>query len=419
MLGQAAFAAQLVTFDDVLTEAVKNSYELKLAQIDYKIARSDIKILRADYFPTMRAQWNSEYLRALEQVQQQVAVVGNTIIPGSSRFQNALSLVSNYTLWDFGVRGKNLAGAKRHSEAVSAQGTQQKRNLKLKLVDLYAECLWNYKGLLAKQRALTFYQQLFAIKRRLYDAGTISKVDVSDQALRVAKTFDEINELKQAFVENLKAISVYTQTTYDPEATMLKDFDDESASSSVFVAEDTPEYKFYQLEIERKKLELQAISRQRLPQIGLYSYYLFYGSDPTSPGRAISDFHQRTVSGGISLSVPLFDGFKNSAERAKKRLEISRLETERDQKLWHLRQEYERMATDAGLYKVQMSTKATILSQGEEKAGMCLKLSDTRVTDKTAWLMEQAELAEREFKLQKASVQRIASIKKLELLCEG
>lgn len=215
---------------------------------------------------------------------------------------------------------------------------------------------------------------------------------------------------------NLKEISFYTHEPYDVNEVHMQDFTEKTAIVPNFDAQSTPEYKFYQLEIEKKKNELKALKRQLLPQIGLYSYYIFYGSNPNNFGQAIANIGQRTISLGVSVTMPIFDGFRNQAERAKKKLEIERLNVEQDQKLWQLRQEYEKASAHAALYGVQMTTKAVLLSNGQEKAGMQQRLSQQQIVNRTAWLNEQVHVIDHQLRLEKATVQKLASLKKLKVL---
>jgi outer membrane protein len=417
MSAATACHAQTLDFDDVISQALAHAYDLKLAVVDSKIAKTDIKHARADYFPQARLQLNSERLNDLSSNrQQQVAVVGTSVLPNATLFQDTLVLNSTLTLWDFGVRRSTLNAVSKHAEAATLMPAWRTREIQVQVIELYANALITYKELSAKRQTLALRQELFGIKRRLYEAGTLSKVEVAEQAIDVARTLDEINELKQRLVSDLKELSTFTHIAYDVNEVEVRDFSDESPITPLFDAQATPEYKYYKLEIEKKKNELKALRRQLLPQVGLYSYYIFYGSNPNNFGRAISSFGQRTVSLGISVSMPLFDGLRNQSDQAKKKLEIQRLAIEQDQKLWQLRQQYEKASAHAALYGVQMSTKAVLLSNGQEKAGMQQRLSEQQIVNRTAWLNEQVQVIDHQLRLDKAAVQKLASLKKLRVL---
>jgi outer membrane protein TolC len=119
---------------------------------------------------------------------------------------------------------------------------------------------------------------------------------------------------------------------------------------------------------------------------------------------------------GVSLNWTIFDGYKNEADQEHLALEIERLKTERDQKLWGLRKQADKAYADADLYKVQMRTKAEIVSQRDSKSSAYKRLVDKKVTDKTTWLNEQAQLAEHQLDLDKAEILKQAAQVKLNIL---
>lgn len=400
----------------MLKGGVAQSYDLKLAKTDAKLANNDIKQARVAYMPIVRLTSNTEYQYGFTGNNAQVQAVSNVILPTGTRFQGAATFNTTYTLCDFGVRGNSLRAAKSHASAMSYQMNAQSRDLKIKLTDLYCDALSNWKALKAKQRVLALYQQLFDAKKRLHEAGNVSKVDVMEQSIKVAQTLDDINVCKQKLSNDLQNLAEYTHECYDPESTEIADFVDEPIVFSRFEPEATPEFKYYDLELERKRAELKSIKAQRLPQIGMYSNYVWYGSDKYNPWNVPGNFGQRTLSMGFSLNWNVFDGFKNAAERERVSLEIERLKTERDQKVWALRKQADKTFVDADLYKVQMSTKAEIVSKRDTKSSAYKRLVDRQVTDKTGWLSEQAQLAEHQLDLDKADILKRAAQLKLNIL---
>ena len=309
-----------------------------------------------------------------------------------------------------------MKAAKAHANAMVLQTDQQARDLKLRLTDVYGDALSNWKALKAKQKVLTLYQQLFDAKKRLLEAGSVSKVDVMEQAIKVAQTLDDINVCRQKLSSDLQNIAEYTHEIYDPDNIELSDFSDEPVYYQKFVAEQTPEFKYYDLELVRKRAELKSIRAQRMPQIGAYSNFIMYGSDKYNPRNVIDNFGERTVSVVFSLNWTIFDGLKNAADREKIGLEIERLKIERDQKVWALRKQADKNVADADLYRVQMATKAEIVSKRDSKSSAYKRLVDKQVTDKTSWLSEQAQLAEHQLDLDKADVLKRAAQLKLNIL---
>jgi outer membrane protein len=416
---QSALGQSRLNFELLVTQSVARSFDLKLAQVDTSLSLNEIKQSKVAYYPILRTQSNIEYMQGFQNGLQQIAVIGNSSLPSYTRFQEAFTLSATYTVCDFGIRKQTLLAARQHAQASQLQQQRLIRDLKLEIVDIYAKLLSNYKGMMSKKAALTIYQQMYKDKQRLYAAGTATKVDVAEQSLKVAKALDEFNQYKQSFVDNLQDLSLRTQVKYDPDDTIPEDFSEPQNVTYPLVAENTPDARYYVLEIAKAKRELIAIQRQRYPQIGAYTSYTLYGYNQHNPFNAFGNFQQKNAQFGFSAMFSIFDGFKNRADVEKKKLEIRRLEVERDQKLWELSQRQERLVGEARLRTIQLETRGKILSNGRSKKDMHRRLAEQQVTDKTQWLNEQAETIERQLQVDTSNIDRIAAMLKQSLLSEG
>jgi outer membrane protein TolC len=205
-----AMATTSINLDDALKQACANSYDVKLAKLDKDLAANDISQNEVAFYPTLRAQTNYEYQRALTNTNNPVVAVGNTVLPTGTRFQESVSVMGNYLLNDFGARKKLLQSSKNHELATAYVVDEQIRNLKVKVIDLYTDVLLEFNSVAAKMKMLELNQRLFSIKQRLFDAGQIPKTDLSDQSLKVAQLLDSIQQNKKSFSEKLKELSYYT-----------------------------------------------------------------------------------------------------------------------------------------------------------------------------------------------------------------
>jgi outer membrane protein TolC len=213
--------AQELTLEAILQKAVAASPDLQIAHQDIEIGKADINIAKADYFPTIKAQLDAEYLRDLEKQVSPVVVVGNTLIPSGTRYQNSVGLSLNHTLIDFGIRKRKVQSAKADVLSKAAIYDQSVRDMKLKLMDLYSEALLNYKAMLAHQAILDLAKQGYQMKRRLNTAGTLSKVDVATEAIQVAQSMDDIETFRRQLADNLVDISYYTHENYEVDDTSI------------------------------------------------------------------------------------------------------------------------------------------------------------------------------------------------------
>jgi len=439
--------AECLSYLDILTKSIENSYDLKLSGKDIDISKAALKEARSEYFPTLKTGFNTEYVNDLKNGSGRISSVGGTFIPPNTEFQNMLSVGLNYNLYDFGVRGKKVGIAKKDVSEKKIVYKQTLRELKLNITDLYTQALLIYKEIKIKQDTLLVDTKLFNMKQRLFNAGKISKIDLATEAIKVAKLVDDIDNLKIKFKNSLEDISMYTGEKYSGDTVEMLDFDEDNiipvnnvapVSSnkekifqlqaerkkvvdlpSRFDPKNTEEYHIYQLEIEKKKAELAILERQRLPQFGLYTNYILYGSERSNMADSFGNLSQTNVSFGISSSLPVFDGFKNSAQRQKTKFEIARLEIERDKKVAELVNKYEKTHKTAQFYNLEIQKQEDLLAKVNNKLEMIDKLDKQKLINKTEILSSKEELLSQKLNLEKTITSKISNFKKLQIMSDG
>lgn len=409
--------AQDITLDQVIQKAMDASFDLKIAQKGIEIGKSEISIARSEYFPTLQSRFNLEYLKDLENETRPVVAVGNSIIPTGTRYQNSIGLTLNHTLVDFGIRKRKVTRARKEVLAKVAAFDQTLRDLKLKLVDLYTEALIQYRSIKANEAILKLAEQGYQMKKRLHEAGSTSKVEVATEAIQVAQTMDDLETLRQELTQSLENISYYTQETYDAEQIVLADLGEEDIERTThFNAMHTPESRQYDAQIEMKQQEIEMLRRQYLPQLSLYSYYNLYGFDPKQVSRSFGNLSQRTISLGLSVALPVFDGFKNKATIHKATLEKEKLVLEKAKVLAEIQYKANTLEQQADTQGVLLKTKATILNQTQEKLTMETRLSEQQLVDKTQAIQDHIHRVRRQLDMEKSLIQKISALKKLQIM---
>ncbi|EKE02098.1 MAG: outer membrane efflux protein [uncultured bacterium] len=434
--------AETVNYNYILDKAIENSFDLKISTIDVDISKAVVQETKSLYYPTLKSQFYSEYAHDMTDGIQTFSSVGTSIVNSTTKYQDLFTVSLSYDLYDFGIKGRKLKIAKKDVSEKKLVYDQSLRDLKLKIIDLYTRALITYKELNSKEEIYPVYKDLFTMKEQLYTAGTSTKIEVADEAIKMAKTADEINTLKTRYKMVLKDLAYFTQEKYDPDTVELLDYPEvaESYVSNTNFEKDkgptyklgiikkearldindldyeqTPDYKIYEIEIEKKEAELQIMKRQRLPVVGLYSSYNFYGSDKNDFFDTMNDFQDRSLSVGFSASMTPFDGFKTSANIKRLELELARLKLAREQKLAELKNKYEKLNEEALYYDAQAGTQEDLLVKVNERLLMIEKLAQQELIDKPALLSQKADLIKQKLELEKAIISRVAAIKKLDV----
>lgn len=409
-----------ISLESITQQAINEAYDLKIAQLDIRINRTDIKAARSEYYPTLKATLNTEYLKGLGNQYSPVISVGNSVLPSGTRFQNSIGVNLNHNLIDFGSRKRKVIMAQKATAAKTSTYFQTLRDLRIKLIDLYTEALISYKAWKANDALLQLSQQAYQLKKRLYTAGTTSNVTVAEEAIQVAQALDNSQHYKEQYQQQLENLSYYTHEVYDPAETDLADLKDEPGTElTAFLVERTPESRIYDALIAQKQSEIEYLKRQYLPQVSMYSYYNLYGFDPEKLSKSISNIGQRTISFGLSVNLPVFDGFKNQAAIEKAKLEKEKLRVQKEEKLAQLAHQAKQYQQQIDGYSVQLQTKATILNKTQDKLTMVKRLSDEQLVDQTQAIKEHMERIKKQVDVEKSLIQGLAALKKLKILAEG
>ncbi len=423
--------SQQVSYNDTLDAAMQNSFDLKITQLDIGISTQKIKGARADYFPKISAYSTTEYTKNLLNYPTPVAYIGNEVLLNDSQYQSSLSLGLTYNLFDFGIRKSKLEIAKKDKQSQEIEYIKELRDLKLNLSQTYAKALYAYKELHNKQEILVARTELFQMQKRLNEAGKIPKTESLSEEIKLSASESERDKAASDYAKSLEELAFLTQTKYEADKTELNDFDIndivfvnntvnlKAEKSTILEIEDTPEYKFYKSEIEKKQKELDIKKKENLPQFNFQSNYYFYGTDPNSLANSYDNLSQRGIKFRLVGSLPIFDGFKNKSERESLKLEIEKLKITKEQKLAELYKNYNQMQQDSIYSKMQLKNTYKTLELVNSNIEMLDRLDKNKLIDKVAYLNSKIELLNKRLELEQAQISDYLATYKLDVLTDN
>lgn len=429
-------SAEVLSYKNTLTKAINNSFDIKMATLDIDISKAELKGARADLYPTIYTQVNTEYNNGLGNGSN-INYVGNTVVSSYTQFRNLASLGLQYNLFDFGATGKKILIAKKDVEQKKVMVDLQVKDLKLKILELYTKILQANEEIQTKNEILKVYEEMFSAKERLFKAGTTDKISVIDEAVKIARTQDDIQTSKLNLKTTLADLSSFTLEKYSAENLEVLDFEELNIPNAIvpvnnfepfkakineenidlsFNSQKSLEAKYYDFEIEKKKAELEMYKRQRFPAFKFYTNYLLYGSDPSNYMSSFSDFRQTALAFGISGSFALFDGFKNKASKEKAALEIKKLQLEKEKKLTDIQTNYEKSYLSYQTYSEELVSKKELLKTVKEKLRAIDRMYQGGFIDRNQLLSTKADLLNQEFELEKNIVNISSKIKEIEIM---
>lgn len=429
--------AETLNFNTVLEKSIQNSFDLKIADVTLGISKTELKEVKSEYYPQLRLGYNNEYSRNFAD-DDSFASIGDYTLNQNTRFQNLIYTSLSYNLFDFGARGKKLAIAKSDISQKEFSYNQQLRDLKIDILDLYTKALLSYKEIEKQKNISDLFKQLFEAKERLYEAGETSKLDIMEEAINIARSIDKQDKSTHTLQNALKELSFYTFDAYNAHDLAMDNivnfeaFDNpekannkkEEIDKTLYsIPEFNPDFvletQIYNLEIDKKQDELKLVKKERLPKFEFYTKYLFYGSDESNPIESFTNIRSRNVAVGLSIGMPLFDGFKNRAQQEKLKLEVEKLKLERDKKIFELKKQYDILNQDAKSYKQEFENQITILKEYKQQLNALKRLTENKLTEKTELLRKETELIEQIYNLEISLINTYSALKKLEFLSEG
>ncbi len=427
-----------LTYKQTLDTAIKNSFDLKMSELDIGISNAQLKAVRADWYPSLSMQFNTEYNKDLMNGRGTYAYAGNTMITPYTQFRDMLYMTISYNLFDFGIQGKKVHIAKQEIAQKQINYNLQLRDLKLKILELYSKVEQHNNAINTKSEILSLYKNMFSNKERMYKAGMNDKLSVMDEAVKIAKTQNDIENSKLELKNALEDLSYYTKNDYEISNLYVHsvNFEPETEPNIVEVSSKnvieteinktdynfsfdsylSDETKYYDIEIDKKKSELSILKRQLLPSFRFYTGYSLYGQNPNNYYSSLQDIGQRSFVVGVSSQYVFFDGFKNRANREKTKLEIEKLQVEKNKKLSELENKYKKSYKAYEAYREELGINRQLLSTIKEKLDNVSKLRANKLADENQLLSAKADLLNQEYELEQNIINITSKIEEMKIM---
>ena len=419
-----------LSFNDFLSTALTNSYQLRISKINTQIAKKGVKEARAGYLPTVSAFATTERYNDLTDGKSQLTAVGNDIFLNRSYYQDMAAVGLSYNVFDFGVRKKQLEIAKADDKQKEIVLLKDTKDLKLEAVEIYAQALSLYKQAKIKSSMLKLEKELLDIQKRLRTAGEASEIDVVDSEIKVSELKSELDEINNNLAKKLTEVSYYTQKPYDMNNLQIKDFPPEpenitadadgivrlAAEVTTLVPEYSPEVRAYDLEIFKKSKEYEIQKKANFPKLRFDTRYNLYGSDPSNLLNGIGDISQRSYSIRLSTSFVLFDGLKNINTIAKSKMEVEKLKIEKEKQIAELKKKYAQIQLDSKNALVQSENNSKTLALVDKNLGMLERLNTNGIVDKSNCIKKQLDLLDKKLNLEENQIKIFTAHYKLQVL---
>ena len=409
-----------INFDDILIKAKDHAYDLQIGEYNVLIAKQGIKGARAEYFPKLVAMAGTEYTKNYRDINETTVMsIGEAFINPYTRYQSVLGVTLSYNLFDFGVRGGNLKIAKKDVTVKELENEQKLQELNLTLVDTYAKIQMTQRQIEINKEILGLQSKNLQMKKRLFNAGELSKTELNDEEVKVAEVEKRIFELRQMLVESINWLQFYTGEQYDVEGLKVADIkkpDFDVMSGNDYTKSIT--WKFYEEQLKKKELELKVVQRMNYPKINAYGRYYLYGSDHSSYPKSFKDIGPSNLTVGANINMMLFDGMKNRANIHKTALEYKQLQVERDKAIAQLMTRLATMRSNLMFLDKQIEDNNKIIDELTDKEVSMKRLVSKKLASPIEENEAKIKLLEQHIELEKNTITEIAIQRGIQILTQ-
>ena len=321
-----------LVFDEVLKQAKIQAYDIQIADFDVFIAKQGVRTARSEYYPKINASVGTEYTKNFNDIANStVSVVGDAFINPYTRFQTLMGITLSYNVFDFGLRKNKTDLAKEDVQLKELLEKEQYQELELTIIDTYSKLYILKKQIEINQKILDLAKKNLEYKTRLYIAKEISKTELNDQNIEVQKYESRLLELKSLAQESLNWLTFYTKQQYSLENLIVKEFKEDSINPMEFNDyTKSLTWLIHEKEIKKKELSLNVAKKNNMPKVNAYSRYYLYGSNHSSYNKTMDDLGPSNYTIGVTVFMPVFDGFKNNADIQVANLELQQQLIKRD-----------------------------------------------------------------------------------------
>lgn len=410
--------SQIINFDEILKKAIAQSYDIKIADFDVFIAKQGVRTAKSEYFPKLNISAGTEYTKNFKDLTNStMSVVGDAFINPYTRYQSLMGITLSYNVFDFGVRKTKTDMAKEDIELKELLEKEQYQELELTLIDTYCKLLITKKQIETNEKVLELARKNLEYKTRLFEAKEISKTELNDQAIQVQKYEKRIAELKNLAQESLNWICFYTKEEYSLDNLTVKDFKNSDINPMGF--NDYTKSLVWQIqekEVKKKELALKVAKRNNMPKVNAYSRYYLYGSNHSSYNRTLDDIGPSNYTVGATAFMPIFDGFKNSAEIQTANLELQQQLVKRDKAVSQFMTKLATMRSNYIYLNQQIESDEKIFDELENKQKALKRLVDSKISTPIELNESKIQSLEQQIELEKNKATTVAITKAIEVL---
>ena len=310
-----------ITISDAIRMALSDSYQIIDAQKTKDIYEEQLSQSRSSYYPSLSL--DGSYSRALKKGK---IIMGDQSIEIGQNNTYQAGLNASYVLWSGGQIRNSVNLAKVGAEQGLFNLRHVQDTVTKQVVGFCYDIIYAAALIRVQEEYLDIAKQHLDEAQAKYKQGLASSLDVLTQKVKVENIEPTVLQAKKNFeLGNLYLRQILNR---DPEDRIYltwtqKDLELPQTPSLDelynLAMEKRPELKLSKLAVDAAHYNIKIARAGHMPVLALNGNYTYNGVTENGFPQHKKDYYW-TSSAGVTLSIPLFEGFKVSSQVAQKEL---------------------------------------------------------------------------------------------------
>lgn len=300
----------LLTLSDAVDLALCNNTQVQIAWTNIKLQSNLLGQSRSSYFPTVSANIN----RINDTTKYPNSGIGSKTV-----IDTTLSGSINWKIYDFGNRQAMNESQKRLLNAAILTENSVIQKTIAQTVQEYYDALIAHAVLKAKQYNETVAGEIVEIAKRKEEKGRASNSEKFQALTALSKATMDKNRAIGSYKKAITVLEYFMGIPLDDSLELAEDIDintsiernefTQNLQQSMLVAlQNHPEISAATEKLESTKYDIKAVRSEGMPSISLFTNYYQNGR----PGQKPDSISTESTTMGISVNIPIFDGFNRT-----------------------------------------------------------------------------------------------------------
>ena len=320
------------TLDDCISYAMQNNITLQKSRLQQQSAAEDVKAQKGALLPTLNASTNQSVgYRPWQDAG--VATVTNGLVNtkvDKTYYHGSYNLTASWTVWNGGRNRNNVRLSELTAQQSELNVAEQANSIEERICQLFVQCLYLNEAIGVSRSTLETSKKNEERGREMVEVGLLAQADLAQLTSQRANDEYNIVEAESQLANYKLQLRQLLQLTADadfdiavPATTNEQALSDIPALQSVYeqALASRPEIENARLGIESSKLSIAIAKAGWLPTLSLTGGASTSTNSLSNNGWGNQMKTNVNMSGGLSLSVPIFDGKQTKTSVAKARIQ--------------------------------------------------------------------------------------------------